>query len=155
MADHRPSTVPDPAPAPRRPRRRAMALAALVLLAGCSRLGLPGVALPGSGGDDARRLVVDRVWVDTDPDAPRGTLLAFLSNGTLVMTSCGETYRLAPWRWVEGSTLVWDEDGAFLRAEVAGAERRTMVLLVEVGDETVTRTFRAAEPPEVCPDLRG
>ena len=135
--------------------RRSPRASLLLLAAGCGRLGLPGVAIPGSGSDDVRRLVVDRVWIDTGPDAARGTLLAFLSNGTLVMTSCGESYRLAPWRWVEGATLVWDEDGAFLRAEVAVAERRTMVLLVEVGDETVTRTFRAAEPPEVCPDLRG
>ena len=39
------------------------------------------------------------------------------------MTSCTETYRLAPWRWVEGATLVWEEDGRVLRAEVAMVER--------------------------------
>jgi hypothetical protein len=27
------------------------------------------------------------------------------------------------------------------------------VLAVEVGDETVSQSYRAATPPEVCPDL--
>jgi len=125
----------------------------LLLAAGCGRVDLPEVAIPGSGSGDMRRLVEDRVWVATDADAAPGTLRAFLSDGTLVMTSCGEPYRLAPWRWVEDARLVWEEDGAVLRAEVVMAERRTMMLSVEVGDEPVSQSYRAATPPEVCPDL--
>ena len=85
-------------------------------LVGCSRL--PQVAYPGSGSDATRRLVEDRVWLDAGTDAAPGSLRAFLSDGTLVMTSCAEVYRLAPWRWIEGSTLVWEEDGRSIRAEV-------------------------------------
>ena len=70
------------------------------------------------------------------------------------MTSCGEVYRLAPWRWVEDARLAWEEDGKVLRGEVVVAERRTLVLSVEVGDETITESYRAATPPEVCPDRR-
>ena len=98
---------------------RAAALLMLGLaVAGCSRLGVPSVAMPGSGSKNSRATVVDRVWIDTDPKAAKGTLRAFLSDGTLVMTSCTETYRLAPWRWVDGSTLVWEEDGRSIRGEV-------------------------------------
>ena len=74
-----------------------------------------------------------------------GTLRAFLSDGTLVMTSCVETYRLAPWRWVEGAQLVWEEDGRSIRAEVVLAERTTMVLVVDLGDESVTARLPGRE----------
>jgi len=132
---------------------RGAALGLALLIAGCGRVDLPEVAMPGSGSRDMRALVEDRVWVSTDESAAPGTLRAFLSDGTLVMTSCGETYRLAPWRWVEDARLVWEEDGAVLRGEVVVAERRTLVLAVEVGGETLTQSYRVAVPPEVCPDL--
>ena len=85
---------------------------------------------------------------------PQGSLRAFLSDGTLIMTSCVETYRLAPWRWVEGAMLVWEEDGRSIRAEVALAERNEMVLVDRPRrGERLTRHFRRAESPVVCPDL--
>jgi hypothetical protein len=128
-------------------------LAALLALAGCARVGAPQVAWPGSGNAGTARLFEDRVWIGEDPDAPPGTLRAFLSDGTLVMTSCVETYRLAPWRWVEGSTLVWEEDGAVLRAEVAVVSRSELVLVIELPDGPAARSYRAAQSPVVCPDL--
>jgi hypothetical protein len=123
--------------------------------AGCSRVGLPAVGLPGSGNEGTAALVENRVWIDAGADAAPGSLRAFLADGTLVMTSCAEVYRLAPWRWIEGSTMVWEEDGATVRAEVVMAERQEMVLALELAGETVTRTFRAAEAPVVCPEFRG
>ena len=69
------------------------------------------------------------------------------------MTSCVETYRLAPWRWIEGATLVWEEDGRVLRAEVAFVGRDELALAIDLGGETVTREYRAAKSPVVCPDL--
>ncbi|HET9067866.1 MAG TPA: hypothetical protein VFN28_04425, partial [Amaricoccus sp.] len=124
------------------------------LLAACARLGVPTPAIPGSGSKGVRELVEDRVWIDESPEAAAGTLRAFLSDGTLIMTSCTETYRLAPWRWVEGSTLVWEEDGNVLRAEVAIVERDTLALVVELaGGEELEQRFHAAKAPIVCPDL--
>jgi hypothetical protein len=128
-------------------------LALALALAGCGRIGLPEVAIPGSGSQDMRELVEDRVWIATDESAAPGTLRAFLSDGTLVMASCGEPYRLAPWRWVEDARLVWEEDGTVLRGEVVLVERRTLMLAVEAGGETLSQSYRAATPPEVCPDL--
>ena len=60
------------------------------------------------------------------------------------MTSCVETYRLAPWRWVEGGVLVWEEDGQNLRAEVALVEKGALALVIDIGGETVTENYRAA-----------
>jgi hypothetical protein len=130
----------------------AVALAVAVLAeAGCSRL--PAVAYPGSGDDATRAMVTDRVWLDTGPDAPSGTLRAFLSDGTLVMTSCVEVYRLAPWRWIDGAALVWEEDGRSIRGEVVLAGRDQMILAIELDGATDTRRFSAAQTPIVCPDL--
>lgn len=119
-------------------------------LAACSRL--PEVAIPGSGGKVTREMIGDRVWLDEDPEAPRGSLLVFLSDGTLLMTSCGETWRLAAWRWVEGSRIVWEEDGAFVRADVALVGGDALALSLELeGGETRSRSFRLARAPMVCP----
>ena len=101
----------------------------------------------------SRRLVEDRVWLDTGADAAPGTLVAFLSDGTLVMTSCVEVYRLAPWRWIEGQTLVWEEDGRSIRGEVVLAGRDELILAIDPDGETTTRRFSAALAPVVCPDL--
>ncbi len=125
---------------------------ALLALGACGYL--PEVAVPGSASAQTREFVENRVWLDAGDDAPRGALRAFLSDGTLVMTSCVEVYRLAPWRWVEDSRLVWEEDGRSIHAEVVLAGRDEMVLAIALGDETVTRRFSAAEAPVVCPDLR-
>jgi hypothetical protein len=133
--------------------RPGLGLALTLAAAGCGRVDLPEVAIPGTGSRDMRQLVENRVWIATEPSAAPGTLRAFLSDGTLMMASCGEPYRLAPWRWVEDARLVWEEDGAVLRGEVVLAERRTLILAVEVGGETVSQNYRAATPPEVCPDL--
>ncbi len=116
-------------------------------------MGLPKVAMPGSGNKGTAALLENRVWIDQDPEAAKGTLRAFLTDGTLVMTSCVETYRLAPWRWVDGATLVWEEDGRNLRAEVALVEKESLALVIDVGDETITRRYKAARSPVVCPDL--
>jgi hypothetical protein len=125
---------------------------ALLALGACGYV--PEVAMPGSGSDMAREMVEDRVWLDTGDDVPAGSLRAFLTDGTLVMTSCVEVYRLAPWRWVEDSRLVWEEDGRSMHAEVVLAGRDEMVLAIELADGTVTRRFSAAQAPVVCPDLR-
>jgi hypothetical protein len=133
--------------------RAAAALLALVGLAACSRL--PAVALPGSGNERTADFVENRVWLDTGADAAPGSLRAFLSDGTLVMTSCVESYRLAPWRWVEGGTVVWEEDGQAVRADVALAGYDQLILVLDLPEGGVSRRYAAAQSPVVCPDARG
>ena len=123
-------------------------------VAGCSRMHMPAVAMPGSGANGTRDVVENRAWIDTDPAAPKGTLRAFLSDGTLVMTSCTESYRLAPWRWMDGTTLVWEEDGKSIRADVVMAERKEMALVIDPDGMNQSHRYAAAQSPVVCPDLR-
>ena len=135
-----------------RPGGGRLAVVALALaLAACGRVDVPGVAMPGSGGAGTRDLVVNRVWLAEDADAAPGSFLVFVADGTLVMDSCGETWRMAPWRWIDGGTLVWEEDTATVRAEVAVVGRRELVLVLEPEGMNLTRSYRAAEAPMVCP----
>jgi hypothetical protein len=129
-----------------------LALVALLALGECSYV--PRVAMPGSGTDATRALVENRVWLDAGDDTAPGSLRAFLSDGTLVMTSCVEVYRLAPWRWIDESRLAWEEDGRSIHAEVVLAGRDEMVLAIELGEETLSRRYTAAQAPVVCPELR-
>jgi hypothetical protein len=129
-----------------------LALVALLALGACSYV--PKVAMPGSGTDATRALVENRVWLDAGDDTAPGSLRAFLSDGTLVMTSCVEVYRLAPWRWIDASRLAWEEDGRSIHAEVVLAGRDEMVLAIELGEETLSRRYTAAQAPVVCPELR-
>jgi hypothetical protein len=118
------------------------------------RAALLALALCGcaaGAGDRGTARLVDRVWLDTGDDAAPGSFRAFLSNGTLVMASCVETYRLARWRRT-GSGVVWDEDGAEVRAEVAALGPDTLVLVLDLADGPQTRRYRAAAAPVTCGD---
>jgi hypothetical protein len=133
----------------------AFMLAAGILATACGRLDVPSVAIPGSGNKGMASMVENRVWLKSNPDAAPGAFRAFLGDGTLVMTSCGEVYRLAPWRWVDGATLVWEEDGRSIRGEIAEVGHDSMVLLVDPDGENRAVEFRVARAPVVCPDRRG
>jgi hypothetical protein len=124
----------------------ALVVVLVLALAGC---------LPAWRADDGgmARLLENRVWIDTGADAAPGALLAFLSDGTLLMTSCVETYRLASWRWARGPVLMWQEDGRTLLAEIVLVGPDELALVTEVADGSLSRRYRAAEVPVVCPDL--
>ena len=123
-------------------------LAAAIGLAGA----LAGCGIWKSATVEAGGTLTDRVWIDDDPDAARGTFRAFLSDGTLVMASCTEPYRLEPWRQVDDTSLAWDEDGRTVHATIAELGPETLGLLVHVGDNDSVRNYVAARSPVVCPD---
>ena len=93
-------------------------------------------------------------WVSTDPSAPLGTLRIFLADGTLVMDSCGETYRLARWQSVDGGRITWQEDSARIDADFAQATPDTLHLRLHLVDGVRQETYRRADVPFVCPDSR-
>jgi hypothetical protein len=97
----------------------------------------------------------DKIWVRSDsPDLP-GVMRIFLADGTLVMDSCWETYRLAKWRALPDNAVAWDEDGMEIQAHVVEASETALVLrLALVGGETVEERYQEAEVPYVCPDMR-
>lgn len=145
--------APNPAPGSERGAGlRGFAIGTVLLLGACARSDLPLPALPGlSLGDVAEVEIADRVWIEDTPGAPEGVFVAFLSDGTMIQDSCGELWRLSPWRRVDAGTLVWEEDGRTLRAEIAVAGEDQLALLI---DGEISRRFRAAEAPAVCPDRR-
>jgi hypothetical protein len=78
----------------------------------------------------------------------------FLADGTLLMDSCFETYRVARWQRVDANTVSWSEDGAEIRATVAEASDDALVLqLALAGGETREERYRKATVPFTCPDM--
>lgn len=98
---------------------------------------------------------VGRTWLSTDAGAAPGTLRIFLPDGTLLMDSCGETYRLVTWRSPRPGRIEWSEDGARVEAEVSEPRPRELRLRLRLrGGETRNERYRLATVPYVCPDSR-
>lgn len=94
---------------------------------------------------------VGRVWIQTSATLP-GVMRIFLPDGTLVMDSCWETYRLSRWRAVSDSVVAWQEDTAEVEAYIEGGEGNTMQLRLQLGGETRVEQYEAARVPYVCPE---
>jgi hypothetical protein len=135
---------------------RATVVAAIVacaLAAACrARAGDP-VQGPEESGQQPRSFV-GKAWVSTDPDAPLGTIRIFLTDGTLVMHSCVETYRLARWERVDARRIAWEEDTARIEADVDDSTAGQLRLRLQLVQETREEHYRLAPAPFVCPDLR-
>lgn len=95
-----------------------------------------------------------KVWTRADsPDLP-GVMRVFLADGTLVMDSCWETYRLAQWKQVSDRSLTIVEDGQEIPAEILDApENELRLRLTLVGGETKDEVYQPAPVPYVCPDM--
>jgi hypothetical protein len=130
-------------------------IGAALAVAACARSDLPIPAIPGLGlGASEEAEITGRVWLDATPGAAQGAFLVFLPDGTLVQDSCGETWRLSPWRRVDPTTLVWEEDGATIRAEIAIAGAEDLALLIAPENNpaaAMSRQYRAARAPMLCP----
>jgi hypothetical protein len=102
-----------------------------------------------------------RVWrVTKAPSTPApGSIYVFLPNGTLLQTSCGETYRIASWTIDKAapSVLRVNEDGQLAyTARIASLSDTTLQLqrtLVR-SKETQALTLTAVQQEYVCPDSR-
>ena len=97
---------------------------------------------------------VGKAWVATDTAAAPGSLRMFLPDGTLVMNSCVESYRLSRWRLVEGRRIEWQEDAARIQADVTEVGRDQLKLRLHLGAEVKEENYRLAPVPFTCPDLR-
>lgn len=136
-------------------RRREMKTAALtlllVLLVACGPPRAGGVPV----GQDAtpQPQFVGKVWQSTDPGSSLGTLRIFLPDGTLLMDSCGETYRLAQWRAIDDRRLEWTEDTARIEAEITVLTDDELQLRLLLVGGVKNETYRLAKTPYLCPDL--
>jgi hypothetical protein len=104
-----------------------------------------------------------RIWRFTDSNAPSkpplSSIYIFLPNGTLLETSCTETYRIATWTIDKQAPRVLRivEDGrlAFTAtiAELTDTTLRLQQILVR-SSEKRELTLMAVEKEFVCPDFR-
>jgi 2-polyprenyl-6-methoxyphenol hydroxylase-like FAD-dependent oxidoreductase len=105
------------------------------------------------------RPLFGRIWqvARTNPPPP-GAIYIFLPNGTLLMTSCGERYRVALWSTEpkERDTIRVVEDGQpsiTLALQTADTNSARLVrTLVRTGKKS-TLTLTALDKEYVCPDL--
>jgi hypothetical protein len=109
---------------------------------------------PGrAGAGPADPSLTGKVWLATDAAAAPGTIRIFVPDGTLVMDSCFETYRLAAWRATGDRRIEWREDTATIGAEITGLTSSALQLTLRLADETKIENYRAATAPYVCPDM--
>ena len=102
-----------------------------------------------------------RIWrVEKAPSQPApGSIYIFLPNGTLLETSCGETYRVATWTVDKKAPRVLRvvEDGqlAFTAtiAELTDSDLRLQQHLTRI-NENRELTLKAIDKEFVCPDIR-
>jgi hypothetical protein len=98
--------------------------------------------------------LANTVWRVTSGNRAPGTLFIFLSNGTLMMTSCVEIYRLARWRaeTMDRLTIVEDVTVQYT-ADIQALSEDRLSLRLNLRSEQVDLTLEAAQAPFVCPDL--
>jgi hypothetical protein len=98
--------------------------------------------------------LTDKVWLVTAQGRAPGSLYIFLADGTLMMTSCVETYRLATWQLQGDDRLLVTEDPTTSYiVRVVDLGGRDLRLRLEFVGENVDLELRAADAPIVCPDL--
>jgi hypothetical protein len=117
-----------------------------------------GVAKPLRGRDLTQ--LFSHIWQITNaPLKPvPGSIYVFLANGTLLETSCAETYRIARWSIDKSnpSALRVVEDGqlAFTASIVQlSSQRLRLQQTLAHGSETRNIALTAVEREFVCPDL--
>ena len=99
--------------------------------------------------------LVDRVWMRSDSTGLPGVMRIFLSDSTLVMDSCWETYRLARWRMESDSALRWQEDATDISATIRSLSDKELVLVVNLREgQGEEQRYAAAPVPFLCPDMK-
>ncbi len=135
------------------PSAGARAALALLLLAACAPEPPEAEpeASPAASAPDPS--FAGRVWIRADSSGLPGVMRIFLADGTLLLDSCWETYRLASWRMLSDSTLAWSEDGMEIEARVLGADEESLRLRLALVDGPHEESYRPAPVPFVCPDM--
>jgi hypothetical protein len=133
----------------------------LIGLAGCSKPDKAGVNSSSAGSNSSSDLtqLFGRIWqlTATGESAP-GSIYIFLANGTLLETSCVETYRIATWTIDPKAPSVLrvteDKQPAFT-AVITGSTPNTLQLRQTLVRSNLSYdlTLNAIDREFVCPDL--
>lgn len=114
----------------------------------------PAAATPAAAGTElaepANPDFIGRAWIATTPGGPRGSMIVFLPDRSLLMDSCFETYRISKWG-VAGERIRWLEDTIPIEAEVKMPSRNELTL--QIAGQDRVQTYVAAAVPFVCPDM--
>jgi hypothetical protein len=136
---------------------RMLPIALMLALVACGRTSTaptpstPAAAALASQRDEPpNEDFIGRVWIATTAGAPRGSMLIFLPDRSLVMDSCFETYRVSQWG-VAGDNIRWLEDTIPIEAQVTLPSKDEMTLRI-VGQDR-DQTYVAASVPYLCPDM--
>lgn len=105
---------------------------------------------PGASTD----ALVNTVWMRAEGEGPPRELRIFLTDGTLVQTSCVEVYALRTWRRVSETEIVLVEDVEIPARITALTKDELRLSLSLVGGETQEITYHRAQVPFICPDNR-
>lgn len=139
------------------PRIGSLALLA-TLLAACGGAPTPApTATPASSAasvtppeDRSQLPFVGKVWMASMPGSALGSMLIFLPDGTLVMDSCFETYRLSKWG-MAGERVRWLEDTIPIEADIKVI--RNNELRLRIGGMEQERVYVTASVPYTCPSM--
>lgn len=126
------------------------ALLPVVLLCAC---GAPQSDSPSPPEVQRQAEFVGKVWMSTDTSAAPGTFRIFLPDGTLLMDSCGETYRLARWRAIDNRRIEWTEDAARIEAQITQLTGEDFRLRLQLAEGVKEEAYRPTQVPTVCPDM--
>jgi hypothetical protein len=125
----------------------------MLLLAGAGCRQENPTYVSSQGNDTASPSWVNRVWIRTDSTGLPGVMRIFLEDGTLIMDSCWETYRLARWQVANGDTVTWQEDTATIEAMLEMPVPDELRMHLFLGGDTLVENYRTADVPYVCPDM--
>ena len=134
---------------------RPIILATLAVSALCA---LPASAQEAEGMTSAPMIgasFTEKFWVQSEEDAGLpGSMVLFLSEGTMLQDSCWETYRLSNWKMTGEDSLSWQEDTMTIEADIVELNEAELILALHlVGDETVEKRYTASPVPFLCPDM--
>ncbi|MEQ8446342.1 MAG: hypothetical protein RIB57_10700 [Pelagibacterium sp.] len=134
---------------------RPIILATLAVAALCA---LPASAQEAEGMTSAPMIgasLTEKFWVQSEEDAGLpGSMVLFLSEGTMLQDSCWETYRLSNWKMTGEDSLSWQEDTMTIEADIVELNEAELILALQlVGDETVEKRYTASPVPFLCPDM--
>ncbi len=135
-----------------------VALSILFFLSGCDRQqsapaaqSTPPAPTSSANDDPPMPSFVGRIWISVTSGAPRGSIVVFLPNKTMLRDSCFETFRVSEWGIISDTRIRWREDTIPIEAEYVQPSPEELILK-PIGTNR-QETYVSISVPFVCPDM--